>query len=50
MVKPRKLNFGLSVRINKNIMCASLAAPRSHDCELRYQTLGKNGDFCVEID
>ena len=29
--------FGLNIRINENVMCASLGDPRLRDCKLKHQ-------------
>ena len=35
MVKPRKLKFVLTIRINESLISANFGDPTSSDCELR---------------
>ena len=37
MVKPRKLKFGLNIRINESVMGANFGDPRSRDRELKHK-------------
>ena len=48
MVKPRKLNFGLNLRINESVMYVNVGELRPRDRELRYQSPGKNRNFSIE--
>ena len=41
MVKPRKLKFGLNIRINENVMCTNFGDPWSRDRELRQKNMKK---------
>ena len=45
MVKPRKLKFGLNIRINESVVCANFGDPRSRDCELRHKNIKGNFGF-----
>ena len=42
MVKPRKLKFGLNIKIDGSVMCANFGDTRLRDRELRPQKPGKN--------
>ena len=44
-MKPRKLKFGFTMRINKSVMSANFGDPRSYNHELRHKKTQKNGNF-----
>ena len=47
-VKPRKLKFGLNIRIDESVMCANFRDPKSRDSKLRHEKHLKNSDFSLE--
>ena len=44
-VKPKKLKFELSMRINESVLCTNFGDRRSRDRESRHKKTLKNGDF-----